>query len=339
MFLKFAAVFWKTVLRMKLPKKFIAALDMGTNSFHLVIAEVKKNGSFKILDREREVIRLGSELGTELYKISDSEIRKSILVLSSYKKLAETYNTNLLAFATSAVREAENKKEFISSVFEATGVKVEALDGRREAYLIYKGVEKALKLKEKNSICIDIGGGSTEIIFSEKGKIIFTESIKAGAVRLSKKFFHNFVLTKNAIKECEEYVENLLRENKLLDFNPGFEIAAGSSGTIESVAELIYLQKNDEYSRKSNGLTFSFNDLISISNQILNSPTKEERRKIKGLEPKRADIIPAGIIILKKIFELFNIKEMTVSGFALREGILIDLIKTNYPFQISQKFK
>ena len=150
--------------------KCIAAVDMGTNSFHLIIVQVRKNGSFKIIDREREVIRLGSHKGTDLSIISEGEIEKSIDVLSEFDKIAKFYGAELRAIATSAVREAGNKDEFITRVYDATGIAVEAIEGVKEAELIYLGVQKALDVKNKRVFCVDIGGGSTEFLVGDKGK-------------------------------------------------------------------------------------------------------------------------------------------------------------------------
>ena len=129
-------------------KNCIAAVDMGTNSFHLIIVQVRKDGSFKIIDREKEVVRLGFHKGENLTTISEGEIEKAIDVLRDFTKIAKFYGADLRAMATSAVREAKNKDEFLTKVYEATGIYVEAIEGVKEAELIYLGVLKALKVKK-----------------------------------------------------------------------------------------------------------------------------------------------------------------------------------------------
>jgi len=191
--------------------KCIAAVDMGTNSFHLIIVQVKEDGSFKIVDREREVIRLGSHKGKEFTWISEGEMEKAIDVLKDFAKIAQFYKADVRAIATSAIREAKNKSEFIDRVFEETEIRVEAVDGKTEAELIYLGVQNALDVYHKKILCVDIGGGSTEFLTGEKGISDFAESIKIGAVRLSKMFFPDYHLTKSGIEMCRQYIQDKLK--------------------------------------------------------------------------------------------------------------------------------
>jgi exopolyphosphatase / guanosine-5'-triphosphate,3'-diphosphate pyrophosphatase len=312
-------------------KKFVAAVDMGTNSFHLVIAEVFPNGGFHIIAREREVIRLASQKGEDLNHISEDETERAVGILSRFKNLAEKYNTSLRAVATSAVREADNKNEFIAAVKDRTGILVEAIEGRSEARLIFRGASKSLGLIEKNVLHIDIGGGSTELIFAEKGKIIFAESIKIGAVRLSRKFFPDYNVTEERARRCTLYIEERIKENPNISCKINFDTASGSSGTIVSAAEMINYSNTGKPVKNINGFTFTKNELDELLAMILSKRTSEVRQSIEGLEFKRADIIPAGLIILHAIFRLFEISELIISGFALREGIILDSIANNLP--------
>ncbi|MFO7444737.1 MAG: Ppx/GppA phosphatase family protein [Ignavibacteriaceae bacterium] len=311
-----------------LPGNFYAAIDMGTNSFHLIIVEVKEDGSFKIVDREREVIRLASQKGKNLNIITDDEIDRAIIILNSFRKLAEFYKAKMHAVATSAVREAENGKEFVKKVYETTGIKVEIIEGQKEAELIYLGAKKALKLKDTKSLCIDIGGGSSEFIYAENSKIVFARSIKIGAVRLSKKFFPGYLLNNDLVRECEQYAESEILSDKKIQFNADFAIAAGTSGTIQSIARMIYYKKYNEFPKSLNGTSFSREELDSVYSLLINTKSVEERLLLRGIEEKRADILPAGLIILRKVFDLFNIDRMTISEYALREGIVIDIMRT-----------
>ncbi|MGQ9642625.1 MAG: Ppx/GppA phosphatase family protein, partial [Ignavibacterium sp.] len=158
--------------------KRIAAIDIGTNSFHLVIVEVQPDGSFKLLDKQREVIRLGSHKGEDLSLISEGEIEKAIDILKNYKMLAEHYGASIRAVATSAVREADNRDKFVKAVKEKTNIDIEVVDGRTEAKLIFYGIMNAIDVSDKNVLCLDIGGGSSEFIYAEKGNRVITESFK-----------------------------------------------------------------------------------------------------------------------------------------------------------------
>ena len=308
-------------------KNCIAAIDMGTNSFHLVIVQVRKGGSFKIIDREREVIRLGFHKGKDLNFISEGEIEKAIDILNDFNTIAKFYGAELRAIATSAVREAQNKEEFITKVYEATGIFVEAVDGPKEAELIYLGVLKALNVKTKRILCVDIGGGSTEFLLGDRSEIVFAESIKIGAVRLSKKFFPHYNISQDSINDCEQYISNMILSKSNLHSHHQFDCSAGTSGTINAAASIIYFRRHNKFAKSLNDFTFEASELYELAEDILNCETPVDRLSIKGMEVKRADIIPAGILILKKAMEILDIKNMTVSENALREGIIIETIK------------
>ncbi len=309
-----------------------AAVDMGTNSFHMIIASLRKDGSIKIIDREKQVIRLGSHKGVELSFISDEETELAIDVLSKFKRLADSYGAKFRAVATSAVREAQNRMEFIDKVKQAAGITVEVIKGRDEAALIYLGAQKALNLGDRNVLCIDIGGGSTELINVDKTEVIFAESIKIGAVRLSKHFFPGYKLDSEKINNCSRFIEDLLGESVGKYSKLNFDLVVGTSGTIEALASMILKRKNPKLPKSLNSLSFTTEELKEISDIILSADTKDKRREIPGMEEKRADIIPAGLLILNSIFGLFNIKKMKISGFALREGIILDMLEKSRSF-------
>jgi exopolyphosphatase/guanosine-5'-triphosphate,3'-diphosphate pyrophosphatase len=299
---------------------------MGTNSFHLIIVQVKNDGSFKIIDREREVIRLGSHKGKEFSWISEGEIEKALDVLRDFAKIAQFYKADIRAIATSAVREAKNKDEFLDRVYEETEINVEAVDGRTEAELIYLGVQHALDVHEKRILCIDIGGGSTEFLLGENGISEFAESVRLGAVRLSKMFFPHFILTDSGIENCRQYIKDKMNTNSNLHPNHKFEMVIGSSGTIVAAASIISFRRSGKFKKTMNGFTFSAEEIFDLTADVLKCKSPVDRLFIEGMEIKRADIIPAGFLILCQAFETFKLKEMTVSENALREGIIIDTI-------------
>ncbi len=307
-------------------KNRFAAIDLGTNSFHLIIVEFRKGGKLKLLDREREFLRLGSELGEDLSFISEKEIVKAISVLKKFSKLANYHKADIRAVSTSAVREAKNKNEFIRTVFEQTGIKVETIEGTEEAKLIFLGMKNALPINDKSVLGIDIGGGSTEFIYGVNGSPVFAESVKVGAVRLSKKFFPNFIITDSAVKQCSEYVEQQIKINSKIQTNIKMDFAVGSSGTVDTICLIKQSQKETDIKPRLNGYTFDKAEFDEIYSFVMNLKNPDERMRVPGIESKRADIIPAGFIILKKAFELFNIQKMVLSEYALREGVVYDLI-------------
>ncbi|MDP4115843.1 MAG: Ppx/GppA phosphatase family protein [Bacteroidota bacterium] len=311
-------------------KKYYAAIDMGTNSFHLIIVEVKKNGTFKIVDREKVVLRLGSEFEDINNCISPSEIAEAVSTLKQFKELANFYDAEIITAATSAIREAANRFEFVKIVNEETGIKINVIDGLREGELIFKGITKALNISSNKILSIDIGGGSTELIYSVNNQIEFIRSLKIGAVRLTKMFFRDYVLEHEKIEACKKYIQaemklNIQRTNYQIDF------AVGTSGTIQSAANMIAYRQLGKGIANYNGFTFYKEQLNKATQIVLGCKTPAERSHLSGIEPKRVDIIPCGLIILNMILDAFKIEKVVISENALREGIILNKIEEENP--------
>ncbi len=314
---------------MKNVNQNIAAIDVGTNSFHLIVVKTKKGGGFEIIDREREVIRLGEGSSGNIKFIKPEVFGRAIATLKRFKGIADSHGAVVRAVATSAVREAYNKNEFIQKVLKGTGIEIEVISGYEEARLIYLGIMKAVPIYNKKVLVIDIGGGSTEFLIGNKGNTNFSISLKIGAVRLTEKFFPDYVVTDSRIKECKKWIEVELVQAASIINRLGFSTCVGSSGTIMSTGLIIQAMRkgNSTPGTILNNFEFTRKELEKVKKEILSKKTVEKRKKIPGLDEKRADIVPAGIIILSTIFELLNLHTMTISGYALREGIVIDSLQ------------
>jgi len=305
----------------------LAAIDIGTNSFHLVVAEVNRStGRFKILDREKEIIRLGSG-STDMKYLSEAAMNRGIDALKRYKMIADANNAYIRAIATSAVREALNQDVFVHRVKEEVTIDVEVASGVEEARLIYLGVLQALAVFHKTILLIDIGGGSTEFLVGKSRKILLDNSLKLGAIRLTERFFRNGTYDGSSIKKCRKYISGTLapviREIK----KQKFEVIVGTSGTIQNIARIIHSAHEDESPEDLNNVTFTRDQLSKITALLLKTKDQKQRVAVKGLDPSRADIIVAGALILDQVFTELKIKRMVVSEYALREGIIYDTIE------------
>ncbi len=312
---------------MKKRKKNLAAIDIGTNSVHLIVAEADPaSGRFKILDREKENIRLGSG-STDMKYLSDGAMDRGVRTLTRFKAIADSLDASVRAVATSAVREALNQEEFLRRVRTETGIKIETASGVEEARLIYLGILQALPVFPKKILMVDIGGGSTEFLVGHKRRILYSNSLKIGAVRLSQRFFKDGKTSQRSVRDCREYVAGMLnpivREVKKHDF----EMVVGASGTITSIARMIGRMREEDDEISINNFVFTRDELLKIVDTVLSAENASERLSIAGLDRGRADIIPAGAIILEQIFKESKIKSLTVSEFALREGIVLDTIE------------
>ncbi|MCU7495845.1 MAG: Ppx/GppA family phosphatase [Ignavibacteria bacterium] len=313
----------------------LAAIDVGTNSFHLIVVRTNDNGSFEIVDREKEVIRLGLGSSPDKKHIQPDALERAIATLKRFKTIASSYDAQIRAVATSAVRESLNRDEFIQKVYDETGIEIQVISGIEEARLIYLGVLQAVPVFNQKVLCIDIGGGSTEMIIGQQGRMLFAKSLKLGAVRLSQMFFPDYEITKPGIDKCISWVAGEIYSTVKEIKKIGFETAVGASGTIMAAALMIQAKKTSEMPENImlNNYSFRQNDLQKVTDLVLKKTSLKERKKIRGLDEKRADIIPAGLIILNTIVKALELKEMTVSGYALREGTILDFMHKMRPHE------
>lgn len=322
----------------------IAAIDLGTNSFHLVIVEVKNlelsrsieeieaTKNFEILYRQREIVRINFGSGKETNYLTKEGIERAIRALKDFKSKINEFNADVYAVATSAIREAKNRDEFISYVKENLGIEINVVSGYEEARLIYLGVLQGLNVYDKQILLIDIGGGSTELLVGKRGKILFAGSFKVGAVRLTQMFFDGGkIFTNDRKQECEEYVKKIFDKNLKPIKDLGFEEVIGTSGQIQSIARMLYLQGPDKEKFKTfHGQEFTSKQFEKVSKKILSATSLQDLQSIPQLDDQRAEIIVPGTIILKYVFENLKINRITVSAYALREGIIIDAIEKLY---------
>ena len=306
--------------------EIIAAIDVGTNSFHMVIASVSTRGVLQIHARNKEVVRLGSSAG-DMKRLHADAVVRGVNVLKRFASEANTHGAHIRAVATSAVREAMNREEFVDRVVAETGIEIEVVSGIEEGRLIYMGVLHALPIVTKRALVIDIGGGSTETVIGYQGETAFVHSAKLGHLRLTKRFFPNGTADESAIEECRNAIKG--------DWAPvfqsliayGFEEAIGSSGTILSIAAMSLARKGKRVPESMNGLRVSRQDLLETIDNIVKARTPAKRADLPGIEPRRADVILGGALILEQAILGLNIQEITISGYALREGIVFDTVQ------------
>lgn len=301
----------------------IASIDVGTNSFHVIIASINSRGIFTIHSRDKETVRLGESSGDMKY-LSPEAIERGVKTMERFAGMARNARATVRAVGTSAVREALNREVFLQRVRESTGIVIEVISGNEEARLIYLGILQALPVYDTRLLFIDIGGGSTETGVGYQGDLRVMNSAKLGAIRMTRKFFEREKLSDKDIKRCREYIKGewALTFRSLLQ--EGYEQAAGSSGTIQTIFSIAYGLQNLPIPESFNGITLDRDTLLSVIETILGARTTAERAALPGMEPRRADIITGGAIILEQAILGLNMRELTFSSCALREGILLD---------------
>lgn len=303
-----------------------AAIDIGTNSIHLLVARSPAPGRIEILAQEKEVVRLGHG-AADMKRLEPDAIERGIAALHRFRQVADIWDADITAVATSAVREAENHDEFIERARDEAGIEVDVIAGVEEGRLIHVGVLHALPVYDQRLVVIDIGGGSTELVVGERGEALVVRSLKLGAIRLTDRFFSEEPLTKDQVKECRRYVRSFVEPSAREIAEHGFEVAAGSSGTIETLAAMALARRGDDPTRPLNNLTFTDAELAGVVDDLVGARTAKERAKLVGMDARRADIIVAGALILEQVVAALGIEELRVSSFALREGVLLDQLR------------
>ncbi|MGQ0680513.1 MAG: Ppx/GppA phosphatase family protein [Actinomycetota bacterium] len=301
----------------------LAAIDIGTNSIHLVVAKVNGMTAFEVVAREKEMVRLGS--GSDLLKHLDEQaVKRSIEALKHSRKVAEAHGARITAVATSAVREADNRGEFLRRAREEAGVDVQVISGFEEARLIHLGVLQAVPVYDQRLFLCDIGGGSTELAVGAKGEILAVRSMKLGSIRLTERYFVGKRVAPGALDSCRQYIRS-----NLASFVPevrrlGFDVAVGSSGTVGALCAMAAARRLEQPPRTWNNFQLTGADLAAVVKSLIKAPTLAARSKLPGLDPRRADIILAGALILEQVVEAFGVESLTFSDYALREGVLLD---------------
>jgi exopolyphosphatase/guanosine-5'-triphosphate,3'-diphosphate pyrophosphatase len=308
----------------------IAALDLGTNSFHLLIADVHPDGSFTPLAREKEMLRLGDHVSRE-GRIPADAADLAVATVRRMKMLADAADaTDVIACATSAMRLATNGCELVDRIELETGVKVEVINGLTEARLIFGAIRASVLLEPEPALCLDLGGGSLEVMVGAASGMQWAASENLGVARLTNDFVHSDPIAKSDRRALRDHLQRTLRPiaEQTSRYEP--KLVVGSSGTLEDLARMVAARRGEHVPVSLNQLAFTRDEFLSLHDDILSSKASE-RRKMDGLEPRRVDLIVAGSMFLASAMEMFEFDEMTVSEWSLREGILLDAIGHHDP--------
>lgn len=305
----------------------LAAVDIGTNSVHLVVARVGADGRFEILDREKEMVRLGRS-GGDMKLLSDDAIERGVAALRRCASVARAHGAELAAVATSAVREAENRRDFLDRAYDEAGVSVDVISGFEEARLIHLGVLQSLPMYDKRLLLCDIGGGSTELVVGHQGDVLHSRSFRLGAIRLTERFLSRSSVKPKHIARCRQHVEAIFAPfafDITTDRDP-IDTVVGSSGTIETVVAMARAARGDDDAdvRTLNGEVITAAEVAKVTQLLIDTPNLDDRAKLPGVDPKRVDILLAGAIILEQFTQVFGVEELVFSDYALREGVLLD---------------
>ncbi len=309
----------------------VASLDLGTNTFRLLIAEIREN--LEVLRIRRDITRLGEGFLPKR-ELTSLSVSRSLKVLSEYAQILAREGVpphQVFAVATSVLREAKNKEQFMTMVLDETGINVRVISAEEEARLTLEGVLWGVEKKSLPNVILDIGGGSTEFIFSEGLLPLEIRSLNLGVVYLTERFLRNDPPSSSELKALEEGIE---REIRAMGIEPSLRQKGsnliGTAGTITTLAAIE--QGLEVYEpKKINNFLLKKSSIEKHYHKLKETPHKD-RRGIPGLEKGREDVIISGAALLLKIMEIFNFEELIVSDTGLLEGILLEKLRKNPSF-------
>ncbi len=308
----------------------LAVIDMGTNTFNLLIAEIFPP-SFHTLYSTKEAVKLGQKLKGQ-HTLSADSIQRIVKVIQKFLDIINTYSVDkTLAIATSSIRTAKNQNEVIQIIKQQFNLDVQVIDGEREADLIYiancYAAQSCIQsLNDKHFLIMDIGGGSTEFIIFDKNTAVWKQSFLLGMARLMDELQPQDPLSSDDVQKLKNYLDQHLQDlHSALQHYPS-QTLIGSSGVFDSIVEMIEanihpLSKNEQC------CVISKNDFYTIFHKILPLSLKE-RLQFPGLIEMRADMITMSLLLIDYVITKFDIKNFMVSFYSLKEGVILETLRT-----------
>jgi exopolyphosphatase/guanosine-5'-triphosphate,3'-diphosphate pyrophosphatase len=306
----------------------IAAIDIGTNSIHMVIADAVGLGAFEVVERERDVVQIGrgSFSGGRLRRAA---IERSVDALTRFAQLARRLQCDrILCTATAAVREAQNGGEFLQLARSLAGVTPRVIPAEEEGRLIYLAIKGALQIGPKPSLIVDIGGGSLQLVVGDEEKLRLATSAPVGALRLTELFLPSDPPTRGQVQKLRREIRRQTRGvlGRVAEFGP--RVAYGSSGSIHALAQLAHHEESGEAIAQINGYFLATESVARIVRRLARMSIAQ-REKLPGIDARRAEIILPGAMVLEHVLQEAEIDGITISDFGVREGLVTDYIASH----------
>lgn len=303
----------------------IAALDLGSNSFHLLVADAHPDGTFEPLIQEKEILRLADNV-TRNGRIGEETAAQAVEVVSRFRALAEGVDAHeIVACATSALREAEDSAALVDRIEGEAGVRVEVISGKEEARLIFAAVRASVVIDPAPALALDLGGGSLELMVGDQLGLAWCQSVKLGVGRLSAELVRHDPLSAGDRRRLAGRITSVLAPiaSEVESLSP--QMLVGSSGTLCALIRMAAARRTGTVAPTVNQLKVRMKDLLAIHEQIFEL-TAAERERLPGIDARRADLLPAGSMLLITAMELFGLTELVGCEWALREGIVLNAI-------------
>jgi exopolyphosphatase/guanosine-5'-triphosphate,3'-diphosphate pyrophosphatase len=304
----------------------LAAIDIGTNSIHMIVVRVREDLSFEVVDREKSMVRLGAG-GLDGKALTTEATTGALRALTTFKRIADSHKVDtILAAATSATREAPNGGEFLARIESQTGIRPRVIAGQEEARLIHMAATYGVNVGASRAVVIDIGGGSVELTLGDAAGLRLARSVKLGVIRLTQGYVKSDPLSgrdeRRLIKHVRQNVDGICRQMVAA----GFDRVIGTSGTILSLGTVATAVARGTVPAELRNLRVPAKHIRRLRRQIVETDEKE-RLALPGLDPRRADLTVAGAVLLDTILQRLGADDLTLCDLALREGLVLDYIR------------
>jgi exopolyphosphatase / guanosine-5'-triphosphate,3'-diphosphate pyrophosphatase len=303
----------------------LAAIDIGTNSLHMIVVQVRPDFSFEVIDREKEMVRLGAG-GLDGRSLTPEATHNALQVMSKFRRLADSHQVDkIIAGATSAVREADNGGELLQAIRQQTGIRARVISGKEEARLIHMAAAYGLGSPGEVVVVVDIGGGSVEVTRGPGAVAEQTQSFKLGVIRLTERFVKSDPISPREERKLVRHVDSELGKYLEQLKIAGFDRLVGTSGTALSLGSVALVADGRSAGAPLRNQRVPAKSLHRVR-KVLTELSLDRRLRVPGLEPRRADLAVAGSILLDTIIRRLEAPAITLCDLSLREGLLLDYI-------------
>jgi exopolyphosphatase/guanosine-5'-triphosphate,3'-diphosphate pyrophosphatase len=308
----------------------VAAIDLGTNSVHLVVADVGPDGAITVVEKARQQIELGRG-GFGQHRIAEDAMQRALDTMAAYHHTMELLGVEeIKVAATSAVREAQNGAELCDRITERTGIHVQVVSGYDEARLIWRGARENLDPTRTPALMIDIGGGSVELVVCDPQRMRAAHSLPIGYIRLGEQFVKSDPPTDDEIAAVRRHVRSLLAPVVEDPSTLGIAAALGTSGSIRTLARMATLMRGDPVTPHDHGLVVTRPELKKLLGTLTTSRSSR-LDELPGMDPRRRSTLPTAAAILYQIVKSLGVEQLSTSEQALREGLLYEWIDQHRP--------
>lgn len=301
----------------------IAAVDVGSNSIHLTVARIHADQRVEILLRLKDHARLAASLGAD-GRLPDEALDRAVATLVRFRDLAAVHGAEIRAAATAAVRRARNGHELIRRAAAEAGIEIRVVSGAEEARLTYRGVLHGRpELNGRRILCVDVGGGSSELLVGEGGRPLVVASVPLGSLLVFHRFLAPEPVRRGDLRFARRQLDQAFARAARAVAATGFEVAVGTSGTIQRLARIAAGLEGRPVDGEVDGAFLTRETLAAVAARLAAAPTRADRLRIPGLDPERADSLLGGALVFEALTRALPIDGWLVSTAALRTGLIV----------------